>query len=131
MSSSTPPLASLAAGMLAAFAIAGFFAGPVLGNLGDRYGRRPVLILSMIAFAIDYALMAAAPSMAWLFVGRRHRAASPGATFGPASAVIADVTPPEKRGAVFGMVGAAFGVGFILGPALGGISSLLGLRARS
>ncbi|WP_163277896.1 MFS transporter, partial [Klebsiella aerogenes] len=78
--------------------------------------------------AIDYALMAAAPSLAWLFVGRVI-AGIAGATFGPASAVIADVTPPEKRSAVFGMVGAAFGVGFILGPALGGISSVLGLRA--
>lgn len=118
----------IAGWMLAAFAIAGFFAGPVLGNLGDRYGRRPVLILSMVAFAIDYALMAAAPSLAWLFVGRVI-AGIAGATFGPASAVIADVTPPEKRSAVFGLVGAAFGVGFILGPALGGISAVLGLRA--
>jgi DHA1 family tetracycline resistance protein-like MFS transporter len=120
--------ADIAGWMSAAFALAGFFAGPVLGNLGDRYGRRPVLILSMCAFAIDYALMSAAPTLAWLFVGRVI-AGIAGATFGPAAAVIADVTPPEKRSAAFGMIGMAFGLGFILGPALGGISAGLGLRA--
>ena len=114
--------------MLAAFAIAGFFAGPVLGNLGDRFGRRPVLLVSMLAFAIDYALMAAAPTLAWLFVGRVI-AGIAGATFGPAGAVIADVTPPEKRSAAFGLMGAAFGIGFILGPALGGIAAGMGVRA--
>jgi MFS transporter, DHA1 family, tetracycline resistance protein len=118
----------LAGWMLAAFAIAGFFAGPVLGNLGDRFGRRPVLLFSMLAFAIDYALMAVAPSIVWLFVGRVI-AGIAGATFGPASAVIADVTPPEKRSGAFGMVGAAFGIGFILGPALGGLASTFGVRA--
>jgi MFS transporter, DHA1 family, tetracycline resistance protein len=114
--------------MLAAFAAAGFFAGPVLGNLGDRYGRRPVLLASMAAFAVDYALMAVAPSLGWLFVGRII-AGIAGATFGPASAVIADVTPPEKRGAAFGMIGAAFGIGFVLGPALGGLVAGFGVRA--
>lgn len=118
----------IAGWMLAVFAVAGFFAGPVIGNLGDRFGRRPVLLISMTAFAIDYLLMAAAPTLTWLFVGRAIAGVA-GATFGPAAAVIADVTPPEKRSTVFGLVGAAFGVGFILGPALGGISAELGTRA--
>ncbi len=118
----------IAGWMLAAFAIAQFFAGPVLGNLGDAYGRRPVLMLSMAAFAVDYLLMAWAPSLVWLFVGRIV-AGMAGAIFGPAGAVIADVTPPEKRAAAFGWLGAAFGVGFIIGPALGGIVAEFGTRA--
>ena len=118
----------IAGWMLAAFAVAQFFAGPVMGNLGDRFGRRPVLIAAMIAFALDYLLMAEAPSLFWLFVGRVI-AGIAGATFGPAGAVIADTTPPEKRAATFGLLGAAFGVGFIIGPALGGIVSGFGPRA--
>lgn len=114
--------------MLAVFAIAQFFAGPVMGNLGDRFGRRVVLIAAMAAFAIDYFVMAWAPSLAWLFVGRAI-AGIAGATFGPAGAVIADVTPPEKRAATFGLLGAAFGVGFVIGPAMGGIVSSFGTRA--
>jgi len=113
--------------MLVAFAIAQFFAGPVLGTLGDAIGRRPVLLFSMIAFAIDYGLMAAAPTIGWLFVGRVI-AGIAGATYGPANAILADVTPPEKRGAVFGLMGAAFGIGFILGPALGGLLAGFGPR---
>lgn len=118
----------IAGWMLAAFAIAQFFAGPVLGNLGDAYGRRPVLMLSMAAFAVDYALMAFAPTLAWLFVGRIV-AGMAGAIFGPAGSVIADVTPPEKRAAAFGWLGAAFGIGFVIGPALGGLVSEMGTRA--
>jgi len=114
--------------MLAAYAVTQFFAGPILGTLGDSFGRRPVLLFSMLAFAADYAFMAAAPSIAWLFVGRMI-AGIAGASYGPANAVLADVTPPEKRGATFGLMGAAFGIGFILGPALGGIIAGLGLRA--
>lgn len=114
--------------MLAAFAVAQFFAGPVLGQLGDRFGRRPVLVLSMTAFALDYLLMAFAPSLAWLFVGRIV-AGIAGATYGPAAAVIADVTPPERRAAAFGLLGAAFGIGFMIGPALGGVVAMLGPRA--
>ena len=113
--------------MLAAFAVAQFFAGPVLGNLGDAYGRRAVLIASMVAFGLDYALMAWAPTLAWLFVGRII-AGTAGAIFGPAGAVIADVTPPEKRAAAFGWLGGAFGVGFIIGPALGGLVAEYGTR---
>lgn len=113
--------------MLFAFAIAQFFAGPILGTLGDAIGRRPVLLFSMIAFSIDYALMAAAPTIGWLFLGRVI-AGIAGASFGPANAVLADVTPPEKRGATFGLMGAAFGIGFVLGPALGGLLAGFGPR---
>lgn len=119
--------ARIAGYMLVAYAGAQFFAGPVLGNLGDRFGRRPVLLASTIAFALDYLLMAAAPTLAWLFVGRLI-AGIAGATYGPAYAVIADVTPPEKRGATFGLMGAAFGIGFMLGPAIGGLTAGLGTR---
>ena len=114
--------------MLVAYALAQFVAGPIMGNLGDRFGRRPVLLLSMLAFAIDYALMAGAPTLGWLFAGRVV-AGLAGAVYGPANAVLADVTPADKRGAVFGLMGAAFGAGFILGPALGGMLASFGTRA--
>jgi MFS transporter, DHA1 family, tetracycline resistance protein len=114
--------------MLIAYAAAQFVAGPILGSLGDRFGRRPVLLASMLAFAADYALMAFAPSVAWLFAGRVI-AGITGATYGPANAVIADVTPADRRGASFGLIGAAFGMGFVLGPALGGLLTGLGTRA--
>lgn len=113
--------------LLIVFAVAHFFAGPILGNLGDRYGRRPVLLAAMLIFALDYALMAFAPTIAWLFAGRLI-AGIAGAVYGPANAVLADVTPPEKRGATFGLMGAAFGIGFIIGPALGGLLGTLGPR---
>jgi DHA1 family tetracycline resistance protein-like MFS transporter len=87
-----------------------------------------VILFSMIAFSIDYGLMAAAPTIGWLFVGR-FIAGIAGASYTPANAVLADVTAPEKRGAVFGLMGAAFGLGFILGPALGGLLSGFGTRA--
>jgi DHA1 family tetracycline resistance protein-like MFS transporter len=114
--------------MLALFAVMQFFAGPLLGNLGDRFGRRPVLIAAMLAFAANYALTAMAPSIIWLFVGQAI-AGTTGATFGPIGAVIADVTPPERRAANFGYMGAAFGIGFIAGPALGGMVASFGPRA--
>lgn len=114
--------------LLAIFAVMQFFAGPVMGHLGDRFGRRPVLIVAMIGFSIDYTLTAAAPTLIWLFIGRAV-AGIAGATYGPAGAVIADVTPPEKRAATFGLLGAAFGIGFIIGPALGGLVAGLGPRA--
>ncbi len=114
--------------LLVAYAGAQFFAGPVIGNLGDRFGRRPVLLLSMLAFATDYGLMSLAPTLAWLFVGRAI-AGMAGALYSPANAVLADVTPPERRGATFGLMGASFGLGFILGPAIGGLLAGLGTRA--
>lgn len=123
------PAATLVSGwLLAAFAVAQFFAGPVLGQLGDRYGRRPVLIAAMAAFAVDYAFMAMAPTLLWLFAGRVIAGVA-GATFGPAGAVIADVTPTDRRAASFGLLGAAFGIGFIIGPALGGLIATFGPRA--
>ena len=118
----------IAGWLLAVFAMAQFVAGPIIGNLGDRFGRRPILIVSMLAFAIDYAITAAAPTLAWLFVGRLIAGVT-GAIYGPAGAVIADVTPPEKRASVFGLLGAAFGVGFIIGPAIGGVVATFGPRA--
>lgn len=113
--------------LLATFALAQFFAGPVIGNLGDRFGRRPVLLACMICFSIDYGLQAAAPTLAWLFAGRAI-AGITGAIYGPAGAVIADVSPPEKRAAGYGLLGAAFGIGFVIGPALGGLLATVGPR---
>jgi len=114
--------------MLVAYAGMQFLAGPIIGNLGDRFGRRVVLLSCVLAFTIDYGLMAAAPSIGWLFVGRLI-AGIAGASYGPANAVLADVTPPEQRARVFGLMGAAFGGGFILGPAIGGLISTFGVRA--
>lgn len=102
-----------------AFAVMQFLFSPVLGNLSDRYGRRPVLLLSLFGFGLDYLLLVFAPTMAWLFVGRML-AGITGASMTTATAYIADVSPPEKRAQNFGMVGAAFGLGFIIGPAIGG-----------
>lgn len=114
--------------LLAVYAVTHFFAGPVIGNLSDRFGRRRILLISLTCFGVDYALMAFAPTLGWLFLGRAI-AGIAGATYGPANAVIADVTPPERRGRAFGLLGAAFGGGFILGPAIGGLLADLGPRA--
>jgi MFS transporter, DHA1 family, tetracycline resistance protein len=101
------------------FALMQFLCAPLIGNLSDRYGRRPVLILALVALAIDYAITGLAPTITWLFIGRFLSGAA-GATYPTVNAYIADVSPPEKRAANFGLTGAAFGVGFILGPGLGG-----------
>lgn len=111
-----------------AYALAQFFSAPVLGGLSDRYGRRPVLLLSLLAFGIDYLVMGFANTLVLLFVGRIV-AGIAGAAYTPAYAYLADITPPERRAQNFGLVGAAFGLGFILGPALGGLVALLGPRA--
>jgi DHA1 family tetracycline resistance protein-like MFS transporter len=110
-----------------AWALMQFVFSPVLGALSDRCGRRPVLLVSMTGHGLDYILMALAPSLAWLFVGRIISGIT-AASFSTAYAYIADVTAPEKRAAAFGMVGAAFGIGFVLGPALGGILGALDPR---
>jgi MFS transporter, DHA1 family, tetracycline resistance protein len=120
--------ASYYAGMLMlAFAGMQFLCAPLVGNLSDRFGRRPVLLLSLAGFSINYALMAFAPTLIWLFLGRLVAGAF-GATFSTAGAFIADVSPPEKRAANFGLIGAAFGVGFIIGPVLGGVLAQYGIR---
>lgn len=106
----------------ASYAIAQFLMGPLVGNLSDRYGRRPVFLISLAGFSIDFLLMGFAQSVIWLFVGRAV-AGGFGAIFGPANSVVADLIEPEHRAQYFGYVGAAFGIGFILGPALGGFLS--------
>jgi len=103
-----------------AWALMQFFFSPLLGALSDRFGRRPVVLLSNLGLALDYVLMALAPSLIWLFVGRVISGIT-SASVSTAFAYIADQTPPERRAAVFGKVGVAFGAGFILGPALGGL----------
>lgn len=106
--------------MSASWALMQLVFSPIAGALSDRFGRRPVLLLSNFGLGIDYILMALAPNLAWLFVGRLISGIM-AATFSTATAYIADVTEPEKRAASFGMIGGAFGIGFVLGPALGGI----------
>jgi MFS transporter, DHA1 family, tetracycline resistance protein len=103
-----------------AWALMQFLFSPILGGLSDRFGRRPVVLLSNFGLALDYVLMALAPSLIWLFIGRVISGIT-SASVSTAFAYIADVTPPERRAAVFGKVGAAFGAGFILGPAIGGL----------
>jgi MFS transporter, DHA1 family, tetracycline resistance protein len=102
------------------WALMQFFFSPILGGLSDRFGRRPVVLLSNFGLALDYVLMALAPSLMWLFVGRVISGIT-SASVSTAFAYIADITPAEKRAAVFGKVGVAFGAGFILGPAVGGL----------
>ena len=103
-----------------AWALMQFVFSPLLGALSDRFGRRPVVLLSNFGLAADYVLMALAPSLTWLFVGRVISGIT-SASISTAFAYIADITPPERRAAVFGKIGAAFGAGFILGPAVGGL----------
>jgi DHA1 family tetracycline resistance protein-like MFS transporter len=106
--------------LTAAYASMQFLFSPFIGNLSDKYGRRPVLLLSLLGFGIDYLFLAFAPSIGWLFVGRIV-AGITGASFTTASAYIADISSPEKRAANFGLIGVAFGLGFIIGPVIGGI----------
>jgi DHA1 family tetracycline resistance protein-like MFS transporter len=121
--------ATLMAGfLLTTYAALQFICGPIMGNLGDRFGRRPVLLTSLAAFGFDYLLMGFAPTVGWLFLGRAVAGVA-GAVYSPAMAYVADVSPPEKRAQSFGVMGAAFGIGFILGPAIGGLLGALGPRA--
>ena len=110
------------------FAVMQFLFGPMIGNLSDRFGRRPVLLMSLFVMALDYLVMALAGSI-WLLLLVRLIGGITAATQSTAAAFMADTTPPEKRGAQFGLVSAAFGVGFILGPVIGGLLGDLGTRA--
>jgi MFS transporter, DHA1 family, tetracycline resistance protein len=103
-----------------AWALMQFLFSPVLGSLSDRFGRRPIILLSNFGLGLDYILMALAPNVRWLFVGRVISGIT-AASISTAGAYIADVTPPEQRAAKFGLLGAAFGAGFVVGPALGGV----------
>lgn len=117
------------AALLSVFAITQFLFAPVIGNLSDRFGRRPVLLSSLLGFGIDYIILALAPAYGWLFIGRVI-AGITGASFTTATAYIADIsTDPTQRAKNFGLIGAAFGLGFVLGPALGGFLASWGIRA--
>lgn len=118
-------------GGLLMFTYAGmqFLFSPIVGGLSDQYGRRPVILASLFAFGIDFIIVGLAPNIWWFFLGRLL-AGITGASFSSCSAYIADVSPPEKRAQNFGMIGAAFGLGFIIGPLIGGlVSAEFGLRA--
>jgi DHA1 family tetracycline resistance protein-like MFS transporter len=110
-----------------AYAIMQFICAPILGNLSDRYGRRPVILFSLFGFAIDYVFLSLAPTIGWLFVGRII-AGITGASFTAATAYIADISNEENRAKNFGMIGAAFGMGFIIGPVIGGLLGSFGPR---
>ncbi|MBV9635815.1 MAG: TCR/Tet family MFS transporter [Methylobacteriaceae bacterium] len=113
--------------LLVAYSAMQFLFGPVIGNLSDACGRRPVLLLSVFGLGIDYAVTAVAPSVAWLAAGRLIAGVC-GASYSTANAYIADITAPGERAKAFGMIGAAFGIGFIIGPALGGFLGEFGHR---
>jgi MFS transporter, DHA1 family, tetracycline resistance protein len=120
--------ASFVFGLLVSiYAIMQFLCAPLLGALSDRFGRRPVILLALVGLGFDYVLLSVAPDIWWLVLGRIV-AGIFGATYTPAGAYIADVSPPEKRAANFGLVGVAFGLGFIAGPALGGLLGQTSLR---
>jgi MFS transporter, DHA1 family, tetracycline resistance protein len=114
--------------LLFVYAFMQFVCAPVLGNLSDEYGRRPVLLFSLFGFGVDYIFLAFAPSFGWLFIGRTISGIT-GASFTTASAYIADISNEETRAKNFGLVGAAFGLGFIIGPAIGGLLAGWGIRA--
>lgn len=120
--------ASIIAGwMFFAFSATQFLFGPALGNLSDAYGRRPLLLLAVFGLGLDYLITALAPTIFWLFVGRTF-AGLCGASYVIANAYIADITAPENRAKAFGMMGAAFGLGFVIGPAIGGLLGAFGPR---
>lgn len=113
--------------LLVAYAASQFIFSPVVGALSDKYGRRPILLISLFGLGLDYIFLSFAPSIAWLFVGRII-AGITGASFTTAMAYIADISTPEKKAQNFGMVGVAFGIGFVIGPLIGGLFSDMGLR---
>ncbi len=110
-----------------AYSITQFLFAPLIGNLSDKYGRRPIILISLFAFSLDYLLLAFAPTITWIFIGRII-AGLTGASITTASAYIADVSTPENRAKNFGMIGAAFGLGFIIGPVIGGVLGQYGSR---
>lgn len=110
-----------------AYAITQFIFAPLVGNLSDKFGRRPIILISLFAFSMDYLLLAFAPTITWIFIGRII-AGITGASITTASAYIADVSTPENRAKNFGMIGAAFGLGFIIGPVIGGLLGQYGSR---
>ena len=114
--------------LLFGYAFSQFLFAPVLGNLSDQFGRRPILLLSLFGFSINYLLLAWAPSFFWLIIGRIV-AGIAGSSVSTAGAYIADVSTESTRAKNYGMVGAAFGLGFIIGPAVGGLVASLGVRA--
>jgi DHA1 family tetracycline resistance protein-like MFS transporter len=114
--------------LVSMYAVMQFICAPIIGNLSDRFGRRPVILISLFGFGVDYLFLAFAPTYGWLFVGRTV-AGITGASFTTAAAYIADVSTPETRAKNFGLIGAAFGLGFIIGPAIGGQLGGLGVRA--
>ena len=113
--------------LTATYAALQFLFSPILGGLSDRYGRRPVLLISLFGFALDYLFLSYAPTIGWLFVGRAIAGIS-GASFTTASAYIADISNDKNRAQNFGMIGAAFGLGFIIGPVIGGLLGSMGSR---
>lgn len=116
-------------GILAtSFAVMQFLFGPAMGSLSDRYGRRPILLISLVVMAVDYIAMAIASTI-WLLFAARIIAGIASATYATATAYVADITPPDERGARFGLIGAGFGVGFVLGPLIGGL--LAGIDPRA
>ena len=119
--------APIAGWLTLAYASMQFVFSPILGNLSDRYGRKPILLASLAALSVDYVLMGLAPTLAWLFVGRII-AGIAGATFATANAVVADLIPPAERAKYFGLNGAAWGMGFIVGPVVGGLLGGYGAR---
>lgn len=123
----TGDASSLNGWLLFAFSLTQFVFAPLVGNLSDKYGRRPILLVSLFGFGLDYILMSWAPSIEWLFLGRVI-AGFTGASFTTASAYIADISTDENRAKNFGMIGAAFGMGFILGPIIGGLLGSFGPR---
>jgi DHA1 family tetracycline resistance protein-like MFS transporter len=119
--------ASYSGWLISSYAIVQFFCAPIVGGLSDRFGRRPVLLAALFGFAVDYTFLAFAPSIGWLFVGRLV-AGIMGASFTTAAAYIGDISTSENRAQNFGMIGAAFGLGFIIGPLMGGLLGDLGTR---
>ncbi len=119
--------ATIGGWMAAAYSLMQFLSGPVVGNLSDRFGRRPVLLLAVFGLGVDFLVQALAPTVGWLFVGRLLSGLC-GASWIIANALIADVTPPEGRSKAYGLMGAAFGLGFVIGPAIGGLLGTYGAR---